>query len=110
MVFITTITIYRNIWAGRLNPDIHLFWGRHLKIIHYHHHCCHHLQHHGIQWSQKTSENFIHQSSRYFISHKALGPWDSICVCNDLGLLVYITVYLKIAIMDTFNVEFGVCF
>ena len=31
MVFITTmITIYRNICAGRLKPDIHLFWGPHL--------------------------------------------------------------------------------
>ena len=85
-VFITTmITIYRNIWGGSLKPDIHLFWGNILpKIIHHHHHSCHHLQHHGIQWSQKTSENFIHQSSRYFISHKALGRGDSISVCNDL--------------------------
>ena len=31
MVFITTmITIYSNIWAVRLKPEIHLFWGRHL--------------------------------------------------------------------------------
>ena len=86
MVFITTmITIYSNIWAARLKPKF-IYSGVDIlpKIIHYHHHCCHHLQHHGIQWSQKTSENFIHQSSRYFISHKALGRWDSISVCNDL--------------------------